>query len=196
MFNLLNLKSINTACEKTLAESDDPAQRSLSLLALTFYGKMDFDEDENDENDDDDDDNDDIDDYEIGDDDLEIHVKNQVIEIVSNALKDDPDPGVRRYAAWALRFLRNADSEILLQALNDDDHLVHLEAVESLAFIANYYFSNSAVRGLLQALGDNNMAVQMRALYHLVSIRRKLVFDGIDKMLGKEGAEDSQEIEE
>jgi HEAT repeats len=180
MFDFLTTYGIVESCKKTLVESSDPVQRRVALLALTFFVKSD------------DDDDDDFEDYADADSmDKDINsaqeVTDAVMHAIITALKEDRDPDVRKHAVWALRYLGNSQTNILMHALRDENHLVRIEAVENLGRISNYQGTNEAVVALLKALGDDDMEVRFSAVSKLVGPRQKFVNDEIKKILEQDG---------
>lgn len=104
-------------------------------------------------------------------DDEEDEENDEMLDLVEKALLHDPDPEVRRYAAWVLHEKFNPRiRRMLLNALKDEDQTVRFEAVEALASLDSsfeQYVDLKVITELFPALGDKCLDVRMRAVFHL-----------------------------
>jgi HEAT repeat protein len=171
MYTLLKEKDIIETCTKTLAESEDPDKRRLSLLAIAFYFKQELDENDC-----------------LAEDQIQLFVK---------ALEKDTDADVRMCAAWAIGYLWNEDTDAqnLIHGLNDEVARVRLETVHAIGFLYQYD-RHGAVLALIQALADKDVTVRMHALGLLLEIDRSFVFGQIENLLDSVDAENASLLNE
>lgn len=176
MYTPINRKSIVESCVSAMANSEDPVHRRLSLLILRLISSN--------------------------------YTENggMLFDAAEKALKEDSSAEVRRLAAWVLGdFPVDASLKTLIKALADENWEVRFEVVEAMAIIAemNIYDDdnddndndddeednsddkddNDAIAGLLQALGDKQPKVSLRAAYHLSQLHPSKVRSAIKKMI-------------